>query len=241
MENINKHNEADAETVKGQGSAHDNYINHVSLVGGGISPDAKIHESVYVDDNVSIGANTSIWHFSHIQSGAKIGENCTLGQNVNVSNNVEIGNNVKIQNNVSVYEGIRLEDHVFVGPSVVFTNVRVPRGKVNQRGREFYRETIVREGAAIGANATIICGHDIGRSAFIAAGAVVSREVLDFAIVKGVPAKQYGWICHCGENLPFPLKGRVLEYGTETGEGVERYECPSCHEAFVFIPDEKHS
>lgn len=239
MDQIIKHRNFDLlapDTGSEQG--HDKARSRISQNASEIAADARIHESVYVDDQVSIGAGTSIWHFSHIQTGAKIGSNCTLGQNVNVANNVEIGDHVKIQNNVSVYEGVTLEDHVFVGPSVVFTNVLVPRGKVAQRGSAFYRKTVVREGAAIGANATIVCGHDIGRSALIAAGAVVTREVRDFAVMMGVPAKQHSWICHCGENIPFPLEGRVLEYGAEMGEGLEQHRCPGCQETFVFIPDE---
>lgn len=163
------------------------------------------HESSYIDDNVEIGEGTKIWHFCHIQAGAKIGKHCTFGQNVNVGNNVVIGNYVKIQNNVSVYEGVTLEDYVFCGPSMVFTNVIDPRCKYPQRGAEFYHKTLVHEGASIGANATIVCGNTIGRHAFIGAGAVVTKDVPDFALMVGVPARQKGWVCECGEVLPVVL------------------------------------
>jgi UDP-2-acetamido-3-amino-2,3-dideoxy-glucuronate N-acetyltransferase len=161
-----------------------------------------VHPSSYIDDYVSIGEGSTIWHFSHVQSGARIGRDCRIGQNVVVGNGVRIGNGVKIQNNVSVYEGVELEDHVFCGPSMVFTNVLDPRSKYPQRGSEHYVRTLVREGATLGGNCTIICGNTIGRHAFVAAGAVVSRDVPDFAIVKGVPARQTGWACECGETLP---------------------------------------
>lgn len=161
-----------------------------------------VHESSYVDDNVEIGEGTKIWHFSHIQSGARIGKNCVIGQNVNIGSNVSIGNFIKIQNNVSVYEGVTLEDYVFCGPSMVFTNVLDPRSKYPQKGSEFYHKTLVRKGASIGANATIVCGNTIGRHAFIGAGAVVTKDVPDYALMVGVPAKQKGWVCECGEILP---------------------------------------
>ena len=160
-----------------------------------------VHESSYVDNNVHIGKGSKVWHFSHIQTGAQIGENCSIGQNVNVANNVRIGNGVKIQNNVSVYEGVELEDYVFCGPSMVFTNVNDPRSKYPQRGESHYSKTLVREGASIGANATIVCGHTIGSHAFIAAGAVVTQNIPDFALIKGIPGKISGWMCECGETL----------------------------------------
>jgi UDP-2-acetamido-3-amino-2,3-dideoxy-glucuronate N-acetyltransferase len=161
-----------------------------------------VHPSSYVDDDVEIGEGTRIWHFSHVQSGARIGSHCSLGQNVNVGSNVRIGDFVKIQNNVSVYEGVEIEDHVFCGPSMVFTNVPDPRAKYPQRGAEFYRPTRVREGASIGANATVLCGNCIGRHAFVGAGAVVTEDVPDYALMMGVPARRAGWVCECGETLP---------------------------------------
>jgi UDP-2-acetamido-3-amino-2,3-dideoxy-glucuronate N-acetyltransferase len=161
------------------------------------------HESAYVDDPCEIGDGTKIWHFSHVQSGAKIGKGCVLGQNVNIGNNVTIGNYVKIQNNVSVYEGVTLEDYVFCGPSMVFTNVVDPRSKYPQVGSRFYKPTIVREGASLGANATIICGHTIGRFAFVGAGAVVTRDIPDFALAVGNPARVVGWLSEAGKKLKF--------------------------------------
>ena len=150
-----------------------------------------VHESSYIDEDVEVGEGTKIWHFCHIQKGAKIGKNCTLGQNVNVASHVTIGNDVKIQNNVSVYEGVKLEDGVFCGPSCVFTNDLTPRARY-PKGRENYKKTLVKEGASIGANATIVCGHSIGKYAMVAAGAVVTKDVPDFALVAGVPAVQVG-------------------------------------------------
>lgn len=164
-----------------------------------------VHESSYIDDNVTLGKGTKVWHFCHIQKGAIIGDNCSLGQNVNVSNNVKIGNNVKVQNNVSIYEGVELEDYVFCGPSMVFTNDLTPRCKY-PKGSLGYIKTLVKEGASIGANATIICGHTIGRNAMIAAGAVVTKNVPDFALMAGVPAKRIGWVCECGNILNENLK-----------------------------------
>lgn len=150
-----------------------------------------VHESSYIDDNVEIGEGTKIWHFCHVQSGATIGKNCSLGQNVNVGNNVIIGNNVKIQNNVSLYDGVELEDGVFCGPSCVFTNDLTPRAEF-PKGSGGYKKTVVKKGASIGANATIVCGHMIGRYAMVAAGAVVTKDVPDYMLVAGVPAKQSG-------------------------------------------------
>lgn len=150
-----------------------------------------VHESSYIDDGVKIGENTRVWHFCHIQSGAVIGENCSLGQNVNISNNVRIGNEVKIQNNVSVYEGVEIEDGVFLGPSCVFTNDLTPRARY-PKGHENYKRTLIREGASIGANATIICGHTIGKCAMVAAGAVVTKDVPDYTLVAGIPAHVIG-------------------------------------------------
>lgn len=150
-----------------------------------------IHESSYVDDGVQIGDDTKIWHFCHIQTGAEIGSKCSIGQNVNISNNVLIGNEVKIQNNVSVYEGVEIEDGVFLGPSCVFTNDLTPRARY-PKGHDNYKKTIVKEGASIGANATIVCGHTVGKYAMVAAGAVVTKDVPDFALVAGVPARIIG-------------------------------------------------
>lgn len=150
-----------------------------------------VHESSYIDDDVEIGEGTKIWHFCHIQKGARIGKNCSLGQNVNVSNHVIIGNNVKIQNNVSVYEGVELEDGVFCGPSCVFTNDLTPRAEF-PKGSAGYKKTLVKHGASIGANATIVCGHTIGEYAMVAAGAVVTRDVEPYMLVAGVPAKVVG-------------------------------------------------
>lgn len=181
------------------------------------------HESSYIDDNVIIGDGTKIWFFCHIQKGAVIGENCSLGQNVNISNNVKIGNGVKIQNNVAVYEGVELEDYVFCGPSMVFTNDLIPRSNY-PKGSAGYKKTLVKWGASIGANATIVCGNTIGRCALIAAGAVVTKDTKDYALMAGVPAKQIGWVCECGEVLKNELKchdcGR--EYEEHNGDLKER-------------------
>lgn len=171
-------------------------------------PGSFVHPSSYLDEGATIGEGTRIWHFSHVQSGARIGSKCSIGQNVNIGNNVRIGDHVKIQNNVSVYEGVELEDYVFCGPSLVFTNVNDPRSKYPQRGTEHYRKTLVCTGATLGANATIVCGHTIGRHAFIAAGAVVTGDVPDYALMMGVPARHAGWICECGEKLS-ANEGRV--------------------------------
>lgn len=162
-----------------------------------------VHESSYVDENVSIGSNTKVWHFSHIQSNAIIGKNCSIGQNVNIGNNVKIGNGVKIQNNVSIYEGVELEDYVFCGPSMVFTNILQPRSEFPQQGGKFYNKTKVKKSASIGANATIVCGVSIGQYSMIGAGSVVTKDVKDFSLVYGSPAKFISWIDKKGHKLEF--------------------------------------
>ena len=159
------------------------------------------HESSYVDNNVEIGEGSKIWHFSHIQSGSEIGENCSIGQNVNIGHNVKIGNHVKIQNNVSVYEGVELEDYVFCGPAMVFTNIKVPRSEFPQQGSEFYSQTLVKKSASIGANATIVCGVTIGEYAMIGSGAVVTKDVSPFTLVVGNPARVVGKIDKKGNRL----------------------------------------
>jgi UDP-2-acetamido-3-amino-2,3-dideoxy-glucuronate N-acetyltransferase len=182
-----------------------------------------VHESSYVDDGVEIGEGTKIWHFSHIQGGSKIGKNCSIGQNVNVGNNVVIGNGVKIQNNVSIYEGVELEDYVFCGPSMVFTNILLPRSEYPHRGSKFYKKTLVKRGASLGANSTIVCGVTVGRNAFIAAGAVVTRDVPDHALVMGNPAKIKGWMCACGKKLSLIVND----------ESEETSQCLSCGKKYI--------
>ncbi len=169
-----------------------------------------VNEYAVIDDNVEIGEGTKIWHFTHVQSGAKIGKFCVLGQNVNVGNNVVIGNYVKIQNNVSVYEGVTLEDYVFCGPSMVFTNIKDPRSKYPQVGSKYYIKTLVKEGASLGANCTIVCGITIGKYAFIGAGAVVTKDVPDYALVVGNPAKIVGWVSEAGVKLKFDENGIAI-------------------------------
>lgn len=166
-----------------------------------------IDKFAVVDENVEIGDGTKIWHFSHVQSGSIIGKKCILGQNVNVGNNVKIGDFVKIQNNVSIYEGVELEDYVFCGPSMVFTNILNPRSKYPQVGADFYIKTLVKEGASLGANSTIVCGVTIGRFAFVGAGAVVTKDVPDFALVVGNPARIKGWYSEAGKKLVFDSDG----------------------------------
>jgi len=190
-----------------------------------------VHPTSVVDNDVEIGAGTKIWHYSHVQSGSRIGKQCTFGQNVNVANHVRIGDHVKVQNNVSIYEGVELEDYVFCGPSMVFTNIMNPRCKYPQRGSQYYLKTLVRERASIGANATIVCGHTLGRHALIGAGAVVTKDVPDYGVMVGVPARRTGWACECGQVLP-KFEGTVA--------------CPRCQreyrlegEALVAIPSKQ--
>jgi UDP-2-acetamido-3-amino-2,3-dideoxy-glucuronate N-acetyltransferase len=171
-----------------------------------------VHESAYVDDGATIGAGTRIWHFCHVNPGAVIGERCSLGQNVVIMPGVRIGNNVKIQNNVSVYEGVTLEDDVFCGPSMVFTNVINPRSAVSRKHE--YQPTLVRRGASIGANATVLCGTTLGEYAFVAAGAVITKDVPAFALVAGVPARRIGWMCRCGERLDDAVVSPCTACGT---------------------------
>lgn len=183
-----------------------------------------VHPTSVIDENVKIGEGTKIWHFSHIQSGARIGANCSLGQNVNVSNNVKIGEGCKLQNNVSIYEGVELEDYVFCGPSCVFTNDLTPRAKY-PKGRTGYKKTVIKHGASIGANATVVCGHIVGAWAMIAAGAVVTSDVPNYALMMGVPARLSGWVCECGDILPNDMVckkcGRVYK---EVSTGLEEAE-----------------
>lgn len=172
-----------------------------------------VHPSAIIDEGCEIGKEVKIWHFCHLAAGCKIGEGCSLGQNVFIASNVVLGKNVKVQNNVSIYEGVVCEDDVFLGPSIVFTNVMNPRSAVSRKNE--YQKTVVRKGATIGANATIICGNEIGRYAFVGAGAVVTKPVADYAIVKGNPAKQTGWMSEKGYRLDFNAEGLAV---CESGE-----------------------
>jgi len=174
-----------------------------------------IHRTAIVDDGATIGEGTRIWHWVHVCGQAKIGRDCSLGQNVYVGNDVMIGNNCKIQNNVSVYDAVTLEDDVFCGPSMVFTNVYNPRAAVARKDE--YRRTVVRQGATVGANATIVCGVTVGRYAFVAAGAVINCDVKDYALMAGVPARQIGWMSQHGERLDLPLEGDATATCNITG------------------------
>ena len=180
--------------------------------------DYFVHESSYIDEPCEIGKGTKIWHFTHIMKNSKIGENCNIGQNVVISPNVVIGNNVKIQNNVSVYTGVICEDDVFLGPSCVFTNVINPRSFIERKHE--YKQTIIKKGASIGANATIVCGNTIGRYALVGAGAVVTKDVPDYALVVGNPARIIGYVCKCGNRLE---------------NKDEKYVCTSCGKKYILI------
>lgn len=177
--------------------------------------ESSVHSSAIVDDGATIGDGTRVWHFSHVCSGAVIGQRCSLGQNVFVANRVVIGNDVKIQNNVSVYDNVTLEDHVFCGPSMVFTNVYNPRSAISRKDE--YRDTLVKQGATLGANCTIVCGNTVGAFAFVAAGAVVNRDVPAYALVAGVPGRQIGWMGEAGVRLDLPLAGNGKAVCLETG------------------------
>lgn len=185
-----------------------------------------IHPSAIVDDGAQIGEGSRVWHWVHICAGARIGCNCSLGQNVFVGNDVVIGNNVKVQNNVSVYDAVTLEDDVFCGPSMVFTNVYNPRSAVIRKDK--YRHTLVRRGATLGANATIVCGVEVGQYAFVGAGAVVNHDVPDYALMVGVPARQIGWMSQHGERLDLPLTGDAQTVCPQTGKEY-RLRNGRCH------------
>ncbi len=189
----------------------------------GVAPGVTVHPSAIVDPGATIGAGSRIWHWVHVCAQAVIGERCSLGQNVFVGNRVRIGHNCKIQNNVSVYDNVTLEDDVFCGPSMVFTNVYNPRSAVSRRDE--YRDTLVKRGATLGANCTIVCGITIGEYAFVGAGAVVNRSVPPYALVAGVPAKQIGWMSRFGERIDLPLRG----------EG--RYTCPHTGQIYRLVGD----
>jgi len=176
-------------------------------------PDVFVHPTAIIDDNVTIGKGTKIWHFSHILSGSKIGKNCNIGQNCVIGPDITIGNKCKIQNNVSVYKGVTLEDGVFCGPSMVFTNIYNPRAEISKMDQ--VRPTLVKKGATLGANCTIVCGHTIGEYAFIGAGAVVTKDVPEHALMVGNPAKQIGWMCVCGEKLDQHLKCKTCNHKFE--------------------------
>ena len=182
------------------------------------SAEIFVHSSAIVDEGATIGKGTKVWHWTHVSGGAEIGENCSFGQNVYIGNDVKIGNNVRVQNNVSIYDGVVLEDDVFCGPSMVFTNVINPRSHVSRKNE--YKPTVVKKGASIGANVTIVCGNTISEYAFIGAGSVVTKDVPAYALMVGNPAKRLGWMCRCGERL------REIQ---------ERVQCKMCNQNFTLI------
>ena len=189
-----------------------------------MSDDVFVHESAFVDEGAILGSGTRVWHFCHVMSGAEIGENCTLGQNVFVGGRAKIGNNVRIQNNVSVYDSVTIEDGVFCGPSMVFTNVMNPRAEI-RRGIDEYLPTLVKRGTTIGANATVICGHTVGQYAFVGAGAVVTKDVPDYALVYGNATRIAGWMCECGEKITFGSERlRDVDGVTECAKCGKQYE-----------------
>ena len=181
-----------------------------------IHPSVFIHKTSIVDHNAVIGANTKIWHWVHVSSGAVIGENCSFGQNVFISNKVKIGNFVKVQNNVSIYDNVLIEDYVFCGPSMVFTNVYNPRAAINRKDE--YRSTTIKVGATLGANCTIVCGIEVGSYSFVAAGALINKNVKQYALMAGVPARQIGWMSSYGERVNLPLMGKGEWECPKTGE-----------------------
>ena len=200
-----------------------------------------VHPTALVDQPCQIGDGTKIWHFSHIMADCKLGAGCNLGQNVHIASGVTIGKNVKIQNNVSVYSGVELEDDVFCGPSMVFTNVINPRSHVNRKHE--YLPTLVKRGATLGANSTVVCGVTIGAYAFVAAGAVVTKDVPDYALMMGVPAKQVGWMCQCGERLAVAAKARASSQTVRNGRSstsAASGTCPACGLSYEVQGSELH-
>ena len=211
---------------RAQASLNDNDQSGNDTGKNNLNEKAFVHPSCFVDEGCVLGDGTKIWHFSHVQSNSIIGENCSIGQNVNIGRNVKIGNGVKIQNNVSVYEGVELEDFVFCGPSMVFTNITDPRSKYPQKGTEYYKKTLVQNGASLGANSTILCGNTIGKHSFVGAGAVVTKNVSDYALMVGVPAVRVGWVCECGNKLTVQ---------------DSKLECTKCNRNYKFLEDKQDS